>query len=170
MKNLINLSLALIAMVFLAASCSEDSKSPTDHNAADSDFQSFRTWTKVTTKKGADPALGGMAHGGNDENVTRNIFIKKDVSRSPNGEYPIGTIIVKESLKGDGSVLAITAMVKRESKFNPQHKGWEWFMLAENGNIGKDANGNPMRGANLMDGMCNGCHAGASNKDYVFTK
>ncbi|MBE2187874.1 MAG: cytochrome P460 family protein [Desulfobulbaceae bacterium] len=170
MYKFIKLSLAIIFASFIMVSCSDDDdKSPTDFNAKDSDFQNFRTWTLVAEKKGADPALG-MAHGGNDENVKRKIYIKQNVSVGSNGEYPIGTIIVKEALKGDGSTLAITAMTKRVKSFNTDHKGWEWFMLADNGAVAKDANGGDMRGANLMDGMCNGCHASASSKDYVFTK
>ncbi len=170
MYKYLKLSVAIIFASFIMVSCSDDEDSPADFNAKDSDFQNFRTWTKVTERMGADPALGGMAHGGNDENVTRKIYIEQDVNVGANGEYPVGTIIVKEALKGDGSTLAVTAMVKRVKTFSPNHKGWEWFVLAENGDIAKDANNNDLRGANLLDGFCTGCHTGAAAKDYVFTK
>ncbi len=35
--------------------------------------------------------------------------------------------------------------------------------------IAMDTEGNPMRGADLMGGMCLGCHSAAST-DYVFSK
>ncbi|PKL85946.1 MAG: hypothetical protein CVV22_05280 [Ignavibacteriae bacterium HGW-Ignavibacteriae-1] len=169
MYKYLKLSVAILFASFVLISCSDDNDSPADFNATDSDFQNFRTWTLVAEKMGPDPALGA-AHEGNDETVTRKIYIKQDVSLGTNGEYPLGTIVVKETLKEDNSVIAITAMAKRDKSFNSSHKGWEWFILAENGAIGKDANGDDMRGANLMDGMCSGCHSTASAKDYVFSK
>jgi hypothetical protein len=61
-------------------------------------------------------------------------------------------------------------MVKRGNDFNPNGGDWEWFMLNSDGTIAVDGNGNKMRGADLMGGMCLMCHTGASNKDYVFSK
>jgi len=34
----------------------------------------------------------------------------------------------------------------------------------------KDENGMAMRGANLMDGMCAGCHSQVLSKGFVFSK
>lgn len=162
----------LVASVFLGASlflnsCSEDSTTPTPQEfiADNSTFSGFSSWTLVDTRNGADPALGGMAHGGNNETVTRKIYIKENKSLV-NGQYPVGTVVVKQSTNPEG-MNEITAMVKRGNKFNTEAGDWEWFMLEPNGNI---ADGGKMRGAKLMDGMCAGCHAGASAKDYVFTK
>lgn len=59
-------------------------------------------------------------------------------------------------------------MVKRGGKFNPEHKGWEWFMLEEpSGEIGKE-NDMPMRGANLMEGMCNSLPCTSAGKGLCF--
>jgi hypothetical protein len=68
-------------------------------------------------------------------------------------------------------LLSFTAMVKRGNNFNAAGGDWEWFMLNSDGSIAVDAtSGMAMRGANLMNGMCIGCHQGASSKDYVYSK
>ncbi len=109
-----------------------------------------------------------MAHHGNDSTVTRYIYFK-DSQTFSGGKYPLGTIIVKESQNDDMSVHELTAMVKRGNNFNANAGDWEWFMLAPDGKIATDTDGNPMRGADLMGGMCVGCHSAVST-DYVFSK
>jgi hypothetical protein len=44
-------------------------------------------------------------------------------------------------------------------------------MLAGDGQIATDADGNAVHGSgpNLMNGMCLNCHTAASSKDYIFT-
>ena len=107
----------------------------------------------------------GEAHKG--EEGLRRVY-KKQLLANPDAEtqgYPIGTIIVKE-VDQDGTINEITAMVKRGGNFNPEHGGWDWFML-DPSNLSIKG-----RGADLMDGMCNGCHKSAQEpkygKDYVF--
>jgi hypothetical protein len=134
--------------------------------ADDNTFSGFASWTLVDTRNGADPALGGMAHGGNDSSVTRKIYIKENVTMS-NGQYPRGTVVVKQSTKPDGSMNEITAMVKRGNSFDKDHNDWEYFMLMPDGKI---ADSGKMRGSELMSGMCRMCHKGAKDKDYLFTK
>ncbi len=157
-------------MGFLS-SCSENSSSDNtlkEYIADDNTFQSWMNFALYTTKQSPDPALG-KAHGGNDNTVTREIYFKDNQSRV-NGIYPIGTVIVKHSKNPDNSFNMITAMVKRGNNFNPNAGDWEWFILGPNGKIMKDDNGVAMRGANLMDGMCAGCHSQAVSKDFVFSK
>jgi len=60
--------------------------------------------------------------------------------------------------------------VKRGNNFNTSGGNWEWFMLSPDGKIADDGSGNKLRGANLLDGMCVGCHSGAKSKDFVFSK
>lgn len=168
MYNLKFFLLAAAAIIMLSfSSCSEDSSksTPQEFIADDNTFSGFSGWTLVDTRNGADPALGGMAHGGNNETVTRKIYIKDNKSRV-NGQYPVGTVVVKQSTNPEG-MNEITAMVKRGNKFSTDAGDWEWFMLEPDGKIG---DGGKMRGANLMDGMCAGCHTAAKAKDFVFTK
>ena len=64
----------------------------------------------------------------------------------------------------------ITAPAKRGNDFSPSGGDWEWFILNADGSIAVGGDGNKLRGANLMGGMCISCHTQASNKDYVFSK
>jgi len=136
--------------------------------ADSSSFLSYMTWTVQSVKNGPSPSLG-TAHAGNDSTVTRSVHFKN--GQDPvNGKYPIGTIIVKHTTNTANSVNELTAMVKRGNGFNAGVGDWEFFMLMPDGKIAKDASGAPMRGANLMGGMCGGCHSSASAKDFIFSK
>ena len=110
-----------------------------------------------------------MAHGGNDETVVRDVYFK-DGQVPVNGIYPVGTIIVKHLKNSEGIVEERTAVVKRGNDFNAEGGDWEWLKLAPDGKIARDENGNAMRGANLMNGMCLQCHTAAKAKDYVYSK
>jgi len=168
--NSIIVAALLIGGTIFTNSCSEDATNPTPQEfiADDNTFSNFMSWKLEATKKGADPSLG-MAHAGNDETVTREIYIKDGQDRV-NGKFPVGTLVVKHSKNTAGTVNEFTAMVKRGNNFNPAANDWEWFMLSPDGKIMVGEHNMPVRGANLMDGMCVGCHAGASTKDYVFSK
>ncbi len=166
--------LALIIGLSLAIqSCSKDDENDdpapvTEFIADDNSFANFMSWSLDATNQGSDPALG-MAHAGNDSTVIRKVYFKDGQARV-DGEYPVGTIIVKHSQNPDESVNEFTAMVKRGNNFAPDGGDWEWFMLGPDGTIASDGDGNPMRGADLMGGMCIACHNQASNTDYVFSK
>ena len=64
----------------------------------------------------------------------------------------------------------ITGMAKRGNNFDPDNNDWEYFVLNPDGSIATDGEGNKMRGANLMGGMCMGCHSAAASPDYIFSK
>jgi mono/diheme cytochrome c family protein len=137
---------------------------PAEYAASEADFADYRTWP-VTGEASEPHEVLGPAHKG--EAGLRRVY-KKPLLANPDTEtqgYPTGTIIVKE-VEQEGDITEITAMVKRGGDFNPEHGAWEWFMLdpSDLSIMG--------RGANLMDGMCNGCHASATEpkygKDYVF--
>ncbi len=61
-------------------------------------------------------------------------------------------------------------MAKRGNNFNSTGGDWEWFILNADGSIATDNDGNPLRGANLMNGGCVSCHGQAASKDHVFLK
>lgn len=131
-------------------------------------FENFRSWSKITTRQGPDPAIG-TAHEGNDETVSRTIYIKDNQDRAADGEFPIGTIVVKDTQK-DGATIEVTAMVKRGSGFNPDNNDWEWFMLTPDGEIARGNDNLELRGAQLMGGMCGMCHSQVKDKDFIFVK
>jgi hypothetical protein len=173
-KNVFYLNLLVILLVMgVVSACNKDSDddpqdtTPQEYVATDASFADFQSWQLAAQNQGPDPALGD-AHSGNDSTVTRYIYFK-DSQTSSGGKYPLGTIIVKESKNPDMSLHQLTAMVKRGNKFNPDHGDWEWFILAPDGKIALDGDGNPIRGADLMGGMCYGCHSTATT-DYVFSK
>jgi hypothetical protein len=166
------LYLTLLPMLFLSLavglqSCTKDDE-PTELIADDNTFANFTDWSLDVEKVGIDPSLGA-AHGGNDSTTVRKIYFKDGVKRSGD-EYPIGALILKHSYNSNGQVNMRTGMVKRGNNFDTEHNNWEYFVLAPDGKIAQDADGNKMRGSNLMNGMCVGCHNGASSKDYIFTK
>ncbi|MFK5856453.1 MAG: cytochrome P460 family protein [Bacteroidota bacterium] len=168
-KNYLLLVVGFLTFTLLISSCKKDETvdPPAEFVATNSTFDGISTWTLGGEFFGMDPALGG-AHGGNDSTVTRSVYFKTDVVPS-NGIYPLGAVITKRSHNTGGTLNEYTAMVKRGGDFNPDGNNWEFFMLAGEGQIAKDADGNEMRGAELMDGMCIGCHTGAKSSDYIFT-
>ena len=166
MKTTKMFMLGLAAALF-AGSLQSCDKTPTEFIADDSSFGGFSSWELASTHQGADPTLGA-AHAGNDSTVTRMVYFQ-DGATAEDGEYPVGTIIVKHSSNPAGSVAEYTAMVKRGNDFNTANADWEWFMLNSDGTIATDTDGSAMRGANLMNGMCGNCH-GVASTDYVFSK
>lgn len=158
-----------ILLLFLAVgfqSCDKD-EDPKESIADDNTFANFASWSLDVERVGIDPSLGS-AHGGNDSTTVRKIYFKDGVSRSGD-EYPIGATILKYSFNDNGVDMR-TGMVKRGNDFDAEHNDWEYFVVTADGKIATDADGAKMRGANLMNGMCVGCHSGAASKDYIFTK
>ncbi len=167
MRYISTMLLALVA-VFAIACSDDDTNAPQAQEfiAADADFADFTAWSQtITPRKGPDPAgLIGGAHNSGDTSLTRRVFVSDaNASRDSYGHYPLGTRLVKEVRAADGSVAVVTAMVKRGGSFNSSNRNWEWFMLNADGTIID-------RGANLLGGACNACHAQSASKDYVFTK
>jgi len=162
--------LGLLSLAFVLTSCKKDNDDPEpeEYIATNETFKSFMDWTLGGEFYGMDPSLGG-AHGGNDSTVTRSVYFKDNVMPA-SGFYPIGAVIVKYSHNTGGNLNEYTAMVKRGNDFNTGGNDWEYFMLAGDGQIATDDHGNAMRGANLMNGMCMGCHSSAQNTDYIFTQ
>jgi Fe-S cluster biogenesis protein NfuA len=117
------------------------------------------------------PGLAGAHEGGNDA-FTRLVYASTTAD-PVSGEYPEGTVFVKETFRYNPATGAkefaamggLLAMVKRGGDFNPDHGGWEWFMLES------DASAIAARGADLMDGACNACHSVSDTyggSDYAF--
>lgn len=157
------------ASLFQSCDKDDDNTTPSEFIADNTTFTGFDAWHLHKTKEGVDPANGGL-HDNNDSTVVRKIYIKDDASLV-NGQYPVGTLIVKHAYSPDLAFNQITGMVKRGNGFNPTTGDWEWFMLMPDGAIATDANGMAMRGgAAMMGGACNSCHSGASAKDFVFSK
>lgn len=161
--------LFVFTFLLLNESCTKSGSQATEYIADNSSFKDFATWPLQSTKHGPDPLLAAMAHANNDSTVTRDEYFKNG-QNAVSGKYPVGTIVVKHSHNPLGTVNEYTGMVKRGNTFDAAHNDWEYFMLKSDGTIMTDTSGMAMRGANLMGGMCLGCHGGASAKDYIFSK
>jgi len=119
--------------------------------AQDADFAGFKNWTKYAELASA-MSDDGRAHG----NSSRIMWVKQaNAVRGANGQYPVGTIFVKEVQN-----YGIVGMVKRGGTFNAEHQNWEWFYLSLDGKI---------QSRNASN-LCNSCHLKAKNLDYVFSK
>lgn len=138
---------------------------PSDFDARDGDFAGYEKWTLTGKATGATDQLNG-AHDSKNPAVTRNIFVKDNAQRKDNGQYPVGTIIAKQSQLSDGTLVGVaTAMVKRAKGFNAAAGDWEWFVLdPKTGTILKNQD-NPLRG---KISACIVCHTDAEGQDYVF--
>lgn len=150
----------------------EDTPEPTalEFVADDNTFKGFESWHLHETKTGVDPAMLKTAHGGDDSTSERKIYFTSSSVGRENGAFPVGTIVSKKTTwQGNGGGSMITAMAKRGNDFDAGAGNWEYFILNDDGSIVVD-NGTVMRGANLMNGACKGCHAAASSNDYIFTK
>lgn len=151
----------LVGALSLLAACGE-----AEFVAQEADFVGFTSWTKAAgpiSGVGPNPSSIGPAHDSGDANISRTIYIKDNAARGSDGQFPVGTILIKAHSKG-GAMVGGTAMVKRGNSFNPSVKDWEWFVLTASGSIMVRG------GAEVMNGACNSCHTVASSKDYVFTR
>ncbi len=139
---------------------------PSDFDARDADFAGYSTWSLAAKTTGPSEELE-MAHDAKNPAVTRFIFVKDDAKRKSNGQFPVGTIIAKQSRLADGTLVGVaTAMVKRAKGFSPNAGNWEWFMLEpKTGTIIKNPKGEIQRG---KISMCITCHTDAEATDYSF--
>jgi len=169
-RTLAALSLAGLALL---AGCSDDGDDSADaqFEAELADIAGYAAWTMIDATISDVPGLAG-AHAGTDDAFTRAVYAPAGTA-PVNGEYPEGTILVKETYSRNADTGAkefagtggLLAMVKRGGNYNPDNGGWEWFMLAP------DASEILARGADLMDGACNACHGVSGTYggvDHVF--
>lgn len=135
------------------------------------DFQDFRAWGSLDL--GERPAQGET----HDEGRLR-AFVN---ALPPPGsqQFPVGTIIVKESLAtphSPGVPKKHFAMVKRGGNYNVLGaRNWEWFELVE----GPRGVAIGWRGLGAPDGegyggdplgTCNSCHQMAARNDFVLSE
>lgn len=160
----------LCAGAVILSACSDDTSTNTPASefiVKDADVATFDSWSQTTAPRtGPDPAgkLFG-AHEEADTNLTRYIRISSaGAARGTNGQFPMGTIVVKEIKAKNGTVKAITGMAKRGGEFSKANNGWEYFRIDPSTRKISE------RGDSLTSGGCLGCHSAAKDQDYLFTK
>lgn len=159
--------LVCISASLLLGSCALFGRQePRDFEARDSDFAGYEKWALLGTTTGGTEQLE-MAHDAKNPAVTRYIFVKDDAKRKSDGQYPVGTIIAKQSRLADGALVGVgTAMVKRAKGFSPNAGNWEWFMIEpKTGTIIKNPQGELQRG---KISMCIACHSDGESNDFTF--
>jgi hypothetical protein len=136
--------------------------------AESSDFTGFHGWKSIAITT-------DIAPGDSHINGPRHVFINQ---RPPPGstEFPVGTIIVKETDPGLVTQRLVFASVKRGGGYDPTGDvNWEWFSLQNlpNGTEsilwrGAGPSSGGVYGTGALGG-CNTCHKIAKNTDYVLT-
>ena len=188
--------LSALALVVLAA-CSggdDDGGGPGTFLAFAPDFAGFHDWPHdpagapdggltddggfATAPDAEVPPDGGqVAH---DPSIPKTLFYKvpsfAGVQDAGVREFPVGTIIVKETDGGELAARKVFAMVKRGGGYNVSGaRNWEWFELdnLEGGTVRIRWRGvGPPAGEGYggdKNGGCNTCHAGAVANDYVIS-
>ena len=118
---------------------------PEEFVAQASDFDDFATWPQVRDYRLTNK-LGQL---------TEALAVADALGDTPEIQLPIGTIV--QLVPGE-------AMVKRGGDFQPEHKGWEYFVLGSNGGRTQIiARG----GIETNGGSCYGCHQRARTFDYL---
>lgn len=177
MNKIIQFFLFISALLFTCISCKKESTPPTpvpvkhpEFIADDNTFTGYDKWTLLAERTGKDPLLG-IFHNVDVPGLIRKVYIKDNAQRV-NGQYPVGTIIVKEYRNANGTLADFDqlAMVKRGgATFNTAFNNWEWFRLDRTNTKIAVIGGVIIRGGTLGDNACNNCHSGVKNKDLVFT-
>ena len=149
-----------------------------DKESSLSDFKGYEKWTLIEEVRGNDPAGLISDKHGNGANLFRRIY-KKQLTEKVNGQYPVGTIFLKELRKpkvDDNTSIgelagAITVMIKRKAG-TPQTNNWEYLMADTTLStvIVKGQEGSGVAG-------CISCHTAAQNlepnktkNDYIFPR
>ncbi len=165
-KTILAFITVLGLFIFYNCDNNEDNVEPDEFEVNESDFSGFMNWELEASNISSD-STGFPAHGINNPDVVRDIYVKDGQDRASNGNFPIGTMIVKHSRNPNDPDFddVFTAMVKRGGSFNPDDNGWEWFMIKADGSIlvrtAVDA---------VATAGCSGCHNAVANDDYVFSK
>jgi hypothetical protein len=170
--------LALAVAGLTASGCSSgeepsvapaDARSPSVFVAQTIDFAHFCSWPSAPATIAAD-ASDGVHIGAGPLTIYWN-------ESPPHGarEFPVGTIVLKESNETDPTERVVFAMIKRQARgtgYNPGGAdGWEWMSLKDLGNCNVERlwrGVTPPQGESYATtGDCNTCHALGVANDYV---
>jgi Cytochrome P460 len=147
------------------AGCSDDGDTTTPELV--SEFTGYTDFIQVEYTNAPSPFLG-PAHQGNNPEYARAIYSNE--AGKVEGDYPVGTIFVKETFTYDDQgdhvfpeAMGLLGLVKREAGFDTEGGDWEFFVIDPADLSTIDS------GANI--GSCKGCHTnatGANGNDHIF--
>jgi hypothetical protein len=134
------------------------------------DFEGFCKWPSAPAAAPGD-ASDGVHVGAGPLTVYWNMS-------PPHGarEFPVGTIVLKESNEADAAQRTAFAMIKRQARgtgYNASGAdGWEWWSVKDLGNCSVERLWRgvtpPMGESYATVGNCNPCHAQVVGNDYVW--
>ncbi|MFI5299259.1 MAG: hypothetical protein ACHREM_14285 [Polyangiales bacterium] len=141
--------------------------------AYNSTFADFHSWP-------SSPAVSDAAFDSPHTSGPMTEFINR-LPPVGSTEFPVGTVIVKETNGGDPTTRQIFAMVKSGGCINADGAiDWLWYQLANEASGTNDAGAGaqilwrgvaPPAGTDpyLAGVSCNGCHVGAATNDFVWS-
>lgn len=114
----------------------------------------FREFTGLVVRD--IPEDAAAPHGG-----VKSVFATDDRDPSAGGDFPDGTVVVKEGERG-GDAAAIIAVMRKVAGVDPDHGDWEFIEWSRP---------DPSSPYTVLaqDQVCWGCHMGAIDGDWVFT-
>ncbi len=129
-------------------------------------MDAYRSWTDMITLDGPLVEFKGEAH----DLGSRTIYFNEAAAMANNAgtDYPVGSMIVKESMDMTNSFLSqISTMTKTESAENG---GWAYGVTGEVSDAAVDPKGINNLTAEMAANLCVGCHTVAADTDFVFVK
>lgn len=132
----------------------------------DPEPDAYRTWTDMITLDGPLVEFKGEAH----DLGSRTIYFNEAAAMANNEgtDYPVGSMIVKESMDMTNSFLSqISTMTKTESAENG---GWAYGVTGPPSDAAVDPKGINNLTAEMAANLCAGCHTVAADTDFVFVK
>jgi hypothetical protein len=90
--------------------------------------------------------------------ASESAYREVDPSVPTAGELPVGTVIVKEQRKSDGTLDVLTVMVKGPPGYAPATRDWHWQRVTPDGTITHQGQ---------VD-FCINCHTPRAGADWVF--
>ena len=130
----------------------------------DPEPDAYRTWTDMKTLDGPLVEFKGEAH----DLGSRTIYFNEAAAMANNAgtDYPVGSMIVKESMDMNNSFLSqISTMTKTESAENG---GWAYGVTGPPADAAVEPKDINHLTAEMAAGACAGCHTVAADTDFVF--
>lgn len=118
------------------------------------DLAGYETWTRINSRP--IPPRQPDPHSG-----TKNVYAS--VPAGPDGTFPDGAVVVKDATRPGRDHLGLVAVMRKIAGVDPAHGDWDFIEYA------RESADRPFT-VLAEDGVCWGCHAGAADADWVWTR